>query len=147
MHNKLARRKNRQRLKFGTHYALAFAAWLALPFASSNAPAQNAAPKVDLHRAEIEYRAMRERNEKGTIPPNALLNAVQQAAQMAFDPTAWPGVAQTPAFIAKTPVAGIDTNLWTWIGPGNIGGRIRAIVIHPTLTNTMWTGGVDGGVW
>ncbi len=36
---------------------------------------------------------------------------------------------------------------WEWLGPGNIGGRIRAIVIHPSSTNTMWAGAASGGVW
>jgi photosystem II stability/assembly factor-like uncharacterized protein len=36
---------------------------------------------------------------------------------------------------------------WHWIGPGNIGGRIRAVLIHPTQPQTMWIGGVAGGVW
>jgi len=36
---------------------------------------------------------------------------------------------------------------WHCIGPGNIGGRTRALIIHPTDHNTMIAGGVSGGVW
>ena len=36
---------------------------------------------------------------------------------------------------------------WEWLGPGNIGGRIRTIVIHPTITNRMWIGAASGGIW
>ena len=36
---------------------------------------------------------------------------------------------------------------WTTLGPGNIGGRIRALSIHPTRPNTMVAGGVSGGIW
>jgi uncharacterized protein (TIGR03437 family) len=36
---------------------------------------------------------------------------------------------------------------WTPLGPGNIGGRTRALIIHPTSTNVMYAGGVAGGVW
>ncbi len=36
---------------------------------------------------------------------------------------------------------------WEWLGPGNVGGRIRSIVIHPTVTDRMWIGGVSGGIW
>lgn len=36
---------------------------------------------------------------------------------------------------------------WTALGPGNIGGRVRSIVIHPTNSNMMLIGGVSGGVW
>lgn len=36
---------------------------------------------------------------------------------------------------------------WTSLGPGNIGGRTRALVIHPTVPSTMYAAGVAGGVW
>lgn len=36
---------------------------------------------------------------------------------------------------------------WTQLGPGNIGGRIRAVAVHPTDPNTVYIGAVSGGVW
>ena len=36
---------------------------------------------------------------------------------------------------------------WIPIGPGNIGGRTRTLLIHPTQPDTMYAGGVSGGVW
>jgi photosystem II stability/assembly factor-like uncharacterized protein len=36
---------------------------------------------------------------------------------------------------------------WGSIGPGNVGGRTRAIVIDPTDPNTMYAAGVTGGIW
>ncbi len=36
---------------------------------------------------------------------------------------------------------------WQSLGPGNIGGRTRSLLIHPTSPNTMFAGGVAGGVW
>jgi photosystem II stability/assembly factor-like uncharacterized protein len=36
---------------------------------------------------------------------------------------------------------------WTPVGPGNIGGRTRTLVIHPTQPEIMFAGGVSGGVW
>ncbi len=36
---------------------------------------------------------------------------------------------------------------WTPLGPGNIGGRTRAIQINPQDPNIMYAGGVAGGVW
>lgn len=36
---------------------------------------------------------------------------------------------------------------WTQLGPGNIGGRIRSIVVHPTDPNILYIGSVSGGVW
>ncbi len=36
---------------------------------------------------------------------------------------------------------------WTELGPGNIGGRIRAIVVDPHNANIVYLGSVSGGVW
>lgn len=36
---------------------------------------------------------------------------------------------------------------WTYLGPGNIGGRTRTLVIDPRAPDTMYAGGVSGGVW
>lgn len=33
------------------------------------------------------------------------------------------------------------------VGPGNFGGRLRGIVIHPTNANLMLVGSVSGGIW
>lgn len=36
---------------------------------------------------------------------------------------------------------------WTQVGPSNVGGRIRAIAVHPSNPNTVYLGAVAGGVW
>ncbi len=36
---------------------------------------------------------------------------------------------------------------WQELGPGNIGGRTRALVFDPVDPNIMYAGGVSGGVW
>lgn len=36
---------------------------------------------------------------------------------------------------------------WTPLGPGNIGGRIRAIIVRPSNTSNILAGSVAGGVW
>ncbi len=40
-----------------------------------------------------------------------------------------------------------DLRAWDWIGPGNVGGRTRAIVVDPSNPSTMYAAGVAGGVW
>ncbi|MCC6404685.1 MAG: hypothetical protein IT207_11820 [Fimbriimonadaceae bacterium] len=67
----------------------------------------------------------------GTLPPNALVRAKQQR----------------DALLASQSEPQFDATSWTALGPGNIGGRIRAIVIHPTQLSTMWIASVGGGVW
>lgn len=36
---------------------------------------------------------------------------------------------------------------WESLGPGNIGGRTRALVVDPRKTKNLFAGGVSGGVW
>ena len=103
---------------------------------------------VDYHRQEAEFLTMQMRDENGKIPHNAMLNAIQQKQQMQMDARAWPGSAPGgPLSYEQSRTAGIDSASWTWVGPGNVGGRIRSILVHPTTTTTMWVGGVGGGVW
>lgn len=68
------------------------------------------------------------KSEDGTIPLNALVVAKQHIDQM-----------------PQPRDAGIWN--WTWLGPGNIGGRIRAIAINPSNTNIIIVGAVSGGIW
>ena len=41
--------------------------------------------------------------------------------------------------------AGISN--WEWLGPGNIGGRVRALLIHPGDPDILWAGSAGGGIW
>ena len=49
--------------------------------------------------------------------------------------------------VGTTANGGPDIGTWSALGPGNIGGRTRAIVIHPTLQSTIYAAAVAGGVW
>ena len=49
--------------------------------------------------------------------------------------------------LQKNPANTQIISSWTSIGPGNIGGRIRAILIRPLHPNTLLIGAVSGGVW
>ena len=68
----------------------------------------------------------------GTVPADAVARMIEQRDMM----------------VAARPLAATNalTN-WKWLGPGNVGGRVRAIVIHPTSPNTMWCGSAGGGIW
>jgi hypothetical protein len=71
------------------------------------------------------------KDENGEIPPNALMTAKTEFDELG-------GGAET---------AGLTTVSWQALGPGNIGGRVRSIVIHPTTTSTLFCGSVGGGIW
>lgn len=88
-------------------------------------------PNPDHPSDAEEYRLQSLRSADGTIPHGADLLAKQQMALLA------------PAGIS----GGFDSRRWTDLGPGNIGGRIRAIAIHPTTPSTMFVGSVAGGIW
>lgn len=47
--------------------------------------------------------------------------------------------------LSSRPVPELAT--WTPLGPGNIGGRTRVIVIDPHDPSTMFAAGVSGGIW
>jgi photosystem II stability/assembly factor-like uncharacterized protein len=36
---------------------------------------------------------------------------------------------------------------WSPVGPGNVGGRTRALIVDPRAPKTLYAGGVAGGVW
>ena len=53
-----------------------------------------------------------------------------------------------PAGALQTPSAeSIQPGAWRWLGPGNIGGRIRSLVIDPANPDVMLAGSVGGGIW
>ncbi|HXU36442.1 MAG TPA: hypothetical protein VN937_08770 [Blastocatellia bacterium] len=115
----------------------------------------------DMARAREAFRLLQQKNEDGDIPSNALQNALKQldstrARPSGVQPQVVAGIptgAQvTPSALmgpVVMPTAGLNPahTGWTSLGPGNIGGRTRAIAPHPTLQNTMWIGSVGGGVW
>jgi len=111
-------------------------------------------PKSSFPDKAHEWRALRLRDEHGRIAPDGLVKAIQQREAMlrrlprggliAGLPT---GPADRPGIEANNARAGISPGGWTWIGPGNIGGRTRALLIHPTNQNVIYAATVGGGVW
>jgi hypothetical protein len=102
--------------------------------------------KTDNPEEAVRWRRSQMVDENGLIPDNALMNAMQQSRALSFKPAAWPA-APALANGGELPDNGGLGGAWTWRGPGNIGGRLRAINIHPTTTTTMFAGSVSGGMW
>jgi hypothetical protein len=76
----------------------------------------------------MRQRVMQRADENGQIPMDGLVNGLRHIQNM-----------------PQPKDAGLWN--WEWLGPGNIGGRIRAIAIHPTNPNTIFVGAVAGGIW
>ncbi len=79
----------------------------------------------------MEWRLRSLQDENGIIAEGGLMRARAQANRMRRVPFG----------------AGIGRGTWTPVGPGNIGGRIRAMVIHPTTPATIVIGAASGGIW
>ena len=80
---------------------------------------------------------------------SGLEEAAAQAAEMPVHSTAGGGSIADPGTAASpdlTTAATLD-GAWQPVGPGNIGGRSRALLIHRQYNNMMWTAGVAGGIW
>lgn len=100
----------------------------------------------DLPRARHAFRLQQERDDHGDVPANALADAVAQLHAMQARPQA--DAAGRPAGAARRErAAGLTLAGWEWLGPGNIGGRTRGLVIHPTQPDRMWAASAGGGVW
>ncbi len=89
-------------------------------------------------QAALDWQLARQRDENGQIPADGKAIAIEHVKNM---PKAGPKGGAGPKN------AGVYPGGWTWLGPGNIGGRIRALVIHPTNPNIMWVGTAAGGIW
>lgn len=83
----------------------------------------------------FQWRFDQMKDKSGTIPDGALIKALNNRAAM---------VAEQANRI--TPMdAGISNAGWTFAGPGNVGGRIRAVL--PINSSTVFVAGVSGGLW
>ena len=97
-------------------------------------------PKPDHPGEWARWRAMGQRDETGGIKPNGLGEAMTQRHAIIEQTRA-----RTNGF--ARPLAGLDATRWSSLGPANIPGRVRAIVVHPTDGNRIWVGSVSGGIW
>src|SRR6478752_5330430 len=110
----------------------------------------------DMPRARDLYRRLQARDQRGRYPARAMLDAVRQLDSLRVR-RAVPGtvagvptgttVAPERLGLMIEPVAGADHPAWVPLGPGNIGGRTRSIVFHPTNHDTIWAASAGGGVW
>lgn len=95
-------------------------------------------PKPDHPGEWASFRALQEADERGVVRPDGLLRGIAQRRAM---------LDRQADAAGPLELAGINPTGWTALGPGNIGGRVRAILVHPTQTNKLWAGSVSGGIW
>ena len=98
----------------------------------------------------VEWKIEKKKNKKPTygMPDEAMKWYYEQRAYpQGFIPVDWRERALTHIEQNNQAVQGIEALSWNQLGPGNIGGRIRSIVLHPTDANIIYIGSVSGGVW
>lgn len=92
------------------------------------------------------------------VDPSLTFQAIEKVQLMPMHSTAAetaapvssPGVSQptdTPSSGSFVSVSGGLGGTWQHLGPGNVGGRTRSLVINPGNPNIMWAAGVGGGIW
>ncbi len=112
--------------------------------ASSAAPQTEKQPGFDDALAAARMRYEMRLSENGKIPHDALMKAKAQRDAMIAHLGGGRGPQPPSSRLGSTSP---DAGTWTWIGPGNIGGRLRGIVVHPADPNVMWVGSASGGIW
>jgi photosystem II stability/assembly factor-like uncharacterized protein len=110
----------------------------------------------DSARQRHEHLLKSARDDDGAIPANAVAQALRQVDAKLRRPRREGLVAGVPvdghvqplALVAPPPAAaGLAPKKWEWLGPGNVGGRTRAIVVHPKHPQQMLAASAGGGVW
>ena len=82
---------------------------------------------------------VQQQSVNGVVKPDGLLIATEQRNQL---------IVKSQASVANIEGAAyISSDKWVDLGPGNIGGRTRAIYIHPQDTDIIFIGSVGGGIW
>ena len=95
----------------------------------------------------MRFRLLQLQDENGDIPTDGLERARKHIELMKAAREERRRAREQAGLPPEIYSAGISPDSWEWLGPGNIGGRIRSIVIHPNEPNRMWVGSVGGGIW
>ncbi len=112
---------------------------------SAGSSRESRQPGFDSPDQAMEWVLLAQRDEQGNIPRDGLMRARARTDAMRRASLGQAGAA--PGSAAPSAVAGISRSSWRWIGPANVGGRVRALAVHPTATSTIIAGGVAGGMW
>mgnify|MGYP003349429908 FL=1 len=89
--------------------------------------------------APAEWNRMRRAiPETGEIPADRALAAARALEAM-------PRISASNRLSGKDRDAAAGTGVWEPLGPGNVGGRTRSLLIHPTNPNILYAGAVTGG--
>jgi len=95
-------------------------------------------PRPDKPDAAMKFR-MEQLSVNGVVKPDGLINAMKQLDRIE---------SFTQQFIQKqAKTISVSRDNWVPLGPGNVGGRIRTLWVHPKDPNLLFAGSVGGGIW
>ncbi len=102
-------------------------------------PIRNKLKGVARKDASIKWFTEQRNYPYGFIPEDAEIRAVEDVRTRMI-----PQLQSKGFSLAKSSAAQLQ---WEFSGPGNIGGRLRSLLIHPQNPNLLYVGSVSGGVW
>lgn len=104
-----------------------------------NFSAQGRLKGAERKAASAEWYVSQRTYGLGYIPQDAEIRAVEDMRNRMI-----PELAAHGFSLHKSTAAQLH---WQYHGPGNIGGRLRGLVVHPNDPNILFAGSVAGGVW
>jgi len=98
-------------------------------------------------REAMKFRLLQMKDENGKIPVDGLLAAKQHMERMKAAREERRRSGELSTMEVNPNGAGVAPTSWVWLGPGNVGGRIRCILTDPSNANNLWAGSASGGIW
>lgn len=102
--------------------------------------AQGESEPADSYEEAAAFYLLQRAPDGHNLPAERYLAAREHAARMTH-------TAISSRRSGKSGEREANIGTWTALGPGNIGGRTRALVIAPDNPNVMYAGAAGGGVW
>lgn len=87
----------------------------------------------------LAWQALTLRDETGRIDPDALHRANEHRRESLRR--------ERERFAVQPDAASISRTSWVSRGPQNVGGRTRALLVHPATPSILYAGAATGGVW
>lgn len=100
--------------------------------------------REDSYNEAADFYLLKRAGEGGALPVERYFAAKRHAGSM---PRYSVAQGRFTSAAAKSAAREINVGTWQPLGPGNVGGRTRSLVIRPDDPNTMYAGSVGGGVW
>ena len=98
----------------------------------------------DEYREAAEFYLLKRALPGGDLPIERYIEGKRHAGSMPLYSLAQRRFVDAPQ---KGTARDATFGAWRPLGPGNVGGRTRSFLIHPSDPNTMYAGSVGGGVW